>query len=111
MSLIIEIQPKIEFEEPCKEGYTVYTKSYCLFCDKVKELLKNHHIEFKTILCDSYLEESKGSFLAFIQHITGKEYKTFPIVFFQSRFIGGFSDLESRLNKDDAFVDLEAGIK
>ena len=109
----ISIDFPIPFEEPCPEGYTVYTKSLCIFCDKIKKLLTSNKIEYKTVLCDSYLEDSttKIEFLAFIKERTGKEYKTFPMVFFKGIFVGGFTDVEKILLKTDAFSDLENGIR
>jgi len=106
-SHVIEMPPT--FEEPDINGYTIYTKSYCIFCDKVKQLLDSLDKPYTVVLCDSYLENFKFSFLDFIKERTGREYKTFPMVFYKSRFIGGFSDTEEYCKKEKAFEDVETG--
>lgn len=75
--------------------YTIYTKPNCSYCDKVKELLKDVKPEPIYIDCAEYLvdETTKTKFLQFIQKkaILLKPYKTFPIVFCNGHFIGGFT--------------------
>jgi len=82
------------FEKPSETSqYTVYSKSGCPNCNKVKELLKSKTLTFTVIDCDEYLINSKPEFLNFIQDLTSQEWKTFPIVFNKdSVFIGGFLD-------------------
>ena len=89
------------FEKPSETfQYTVYSKSGCPKCNKVKELLKNKNLKFTVIDCDEYLIETKAEFLYFIQELTSQEWKTFPIVFNKdSRFIGGFIDTKLYLEK------------
>jgi glutaredoxin len=89
-----------DFEKPSKNEYTVYSKSGCPNCNKVKELLKEKQMPFIIIDCDEYLIESKPEFLQFIQNLTCQEWKTFPIVFnSNSQFIGGFLDTKIYLDK------------
>jgi glutaredoxin len=77
--------------EPGK--YTVYSKSNCPNCVKVKELFKREKIDFLNIDCDLYLESRKNEFLAFIKQQVGREWSTFPMVFDNhGQFIGGFKD-------------------
>jgi len=83
----------IEFEKPMDTCYTVYSKSGCPNCKKVKDLLTTQHITFTIIDCDEYLIETKPEFLQFIQELTSQEWKTFPIIFNSNgQFIGGFID-------------------
>jgi glutaredoxin len=79
---------------PLKPGkYTVYSKSNCPNCVKVKELLKNEKIDFAIIDCDLYLESRKEEFLVFVKQLIGREWTTFPMVFDNhGQFIGGFKD-------------------
>jgi len=80
--------------------FTIYSKSGCSNCKKVKELLETKNISFTLIDCDEYLIEFKPEFLQFIQELTSQEWKTFPIVFNQnSQFIGGFIDTKLYLEK------------
>jgi glutaredoxin len=88
------------FEKPSKIEYTVYSKSGCSNCNKVKDLLKDKNLSFIIIDCDEYLIENKPEFLQFIQELTSQEWKTFPIVFnSNSEFIGGFFDTKLYLEK------------
>jgi glutaredoxin len=41
----------IKIEKPIKSGYTVYTRSGCMYCNSAKTLLQNCHKK-KIINCD-----------------------------------------------------------
>ena len=87
----------MEIENPSNDSYTIYSKSGCPSCTKAKELLK---FEKVTIIdCDEYLIEDKQGFLEYMQNLIGKEYKTFPMIFKDGVFIGGFTDLKLRGTK------------
>lgn len=88
------------------QGYTVYSKSGCPNCTKVKNFLKEHSKEFAVVDCDEYLIENKEGFLSFIEIIAGKKYRTFPMVFLGENFIGGFTETKVFIEKENAFVDL-----
>jgi glutaredoxin len=93
---------------PIPEGQiTVYSKSGCINCTKIKTLLKDKHLAFKVIDCDEFILENKEEFLLFIQQLIGKEYKIFPIVFDNNTFIGGYNEtvkyIEKLLDFDMAF--------
>jgi glutaredoxin len=74
--------------------YTVYSKSNCPNCVKVKELLRVETVDFIVVDCDEYLlDYKKTDFLAFIKQLIGREWTTFPMVFDNhGQFIGGFKD-------------------
>ena len=78
--------------------WTIYTKSNCIYCTKVKELLESNNINFTIVNCDEYLinNEIKEIFLSQMENFIGKGYlyKTFPMVFDGINFIGGFTDTE-----------------
>ena len=80
------------------ENYTIYTKPKCSFCDKTKELLKDVEPAPHWIDCTPYLtsESSKNLFLQFIQDTAklSQPYKTFPMVFCDGKFVGGFLETE-----------------
>lgn len=82
----------MEISEPKKGEFTVYSKSGCVNCVKVKNLLKEKNISFSVIECDEYLLEDKEGFLKFIEKYSGKEVKTFPMVFDGINFIGGLKE-------------------
>lgn len=93
----------MEFPEPIASGFTVYGKTGCSYCSKVKLLLTEYEEPFTYVDCDEFLVE-KAAFLAFIEGLAKKEHKTFPIVFRSKRFIGGYMDtLEFLRNTLDTF--------
>ena len=89
----------MDFGEPKKGVFTIYSKSGCINCTKVKNLLKEKHLLYNVIDCDEYLIENKEEFLKFIQNKIGKEYKIFPMVFDNYKFIGGYNEALEYLNK------------
>lgn len=91
----------MDFDKPSETTqYTIYSKSGCPNCKKVKELLETQKISFTVIDCDEYLIESKTEFLNFIQELSSQEWKTFPIVFNKDgQFIGGFTDTKVYLEQ------------
>ena len=93
----------MSFEAPSQTGFTIYSKSNCSFCTKVKQLLTDNQIFFLEIQTDDYLLEDKEGFLSFIKGLIKKEYRTFPMVFNHGQFIGGFTDTESFVNKQLCF--------
>ena len=93
----------MDFEKPDQNMYTIYSKSGCTFCVKVKKLLLEKKISFDMIDCDEYLLENKEEFLNYIKEIAGREYKTFPMVFLRGKFIGGYNETKQLLDKEEAF--------
>jgi len=89
----------MEFIEPIKTGFTIYSKSGCPNCLTTKNLLKENNLFFKQVNCDDYLLENKEIFLLFIQNYSTNECKTFPIVFHNGKFIGGYNDTIHYLDK------------
>jgi len=77
-------------------NYTIYTKPKCSFCDKAKDLLKDMSPAPIWIDSTPYLatESSKNLFLQFIQDSAKlpAPYKTFPMIFCNGRFVGGFTE-------------------
>ena len=74
------------------DGYTVYTKSGCNYCIKLKDLFEEKNIECKYINCDEYIKnkENKEEFLTHMKRLT--DHKTFPMVFYDKICIGGFTE-------------------
>lgn len=87
-----------DFEHPRENVFTIYSKSGCSYCVKAKNLLKDKNKQMHIIDCDDYLLENKEGFLDFIQNLAaGKEHRTFPIVFYNTQYIGGFTELQNKL--------------
>jgi len=97
----------MEFEKPSVTGYTIYSKSRCPFCTKVKVLLEEE--PYTIIDCDPYLtdENTKQEFLQFIENLINKQYRTFPMIFKDGQFIGGFTETKVYYDKEQAFMNTE----
>ena len=94
----------MEIFEPLETGFTIYSKSGCYNCTKVKQLLRDKQIFFLEIDCDEFLIEDKEGFLLFIKERANKEYRTFPMVFKDGKFIGGFDETQIFVDKLLCFV-------
>lgn len=68
---------------PLEIGYTIYSKPDCVFCDKAKQLIKGKEIS---------IEKDYPTFLEFIRPYTKRDYRLFPMIFFNGEFIGGFEE-------------------
>jgi glutaredoxin len=89
----------MEFEEPKDTGFTIYSKSGCQNCLKVKNLLKEKKLDFTVIDCDDYIIEDKENFLLFINKVTQKSVKIFPMIFYKGEFIGGYNETMDVVDK------------
>lgn len=89
----------MEFELPTKSGFSIYSKSGCPNCSKVKSFLKDNNYDFNVIDCDEYLIEAKYEFLEFIKNLAQKECRVFPIIFFNGNFVGGFNETKELVDK------------
>lgn len=89
----------MEFIKPSLLGFTIYSKSGCHNCTKVKKLLNEKNLFFVVVDCDDYLVEDKNFFLSFIKSTVGKEHTTFPMVFYDNIFVGGFDETTEYVNK------------
>ena len=87
------------FELPSEQKFTIYSKSGCINCRKVKDLLKNNNLEYEIVDCDDYLLEDKDNFLLFIQSYSVSNWKSFPMVFHDGKFIGGYDETVKYLDK------------
>ena len=99
----------IEIPNTIKNKYVVYTKSNCLYCTKIKELLQYELPPPSIIDCDIYLQTNKSHFLQFIQSIAtnscDKQITTFPIVFKHGKYLGGYT--ETKKYKEQQCVNWE----
>jgi glutaredoxin len=95
----------IEFIKPKITGYTIYSKSGCPNCNKVKKILNIENSSITVIDCDEYLIEKKDEFLKFIEEISEKPINIFPIVFFDRKLVGGYEETVYHFNRLNAFLD------
>lgn len=89
----------MEFIEPELNVFTIYSKSGCHNCSKIKTLLNNNKLIYNEINCDEYLIEERDSFLSFIESKIGKPYNIFPIIFFNGKFIGSYIETSNFIDK------------
>jgi glutaredoxin len=91
----------MEIQEPVSKStlFYVYSKSGCLNCSKVKKILSENKHDFLEILCDEYLIEQNDIFLSFMKLLTKKEFIMFPIVFYETEFVGGHLETIDYLSK------------
>ena len=87
--------------------YIVYTKSKCSYCDKIKMLMDEYNENVKYISCDEWLLSKRILFLNIMRIKTQQTDITFPIVFFEGKYIGGCNDYELKIknNIDTELID------
>jgi len=93
----------MKYIDPAQDNYTIYTKSGCPNCTKVKKLLESIPVKPLIVDCDEWLIEDKPAFLEFMREKAGKECKIFPMVFHNGEFLGGFDETKIYKEKQDAF--------
>ena len=76
---------------PASDSYTIYSKSGCLYCTQAVVLLKNEQVSPLYVDCDEFLLENKEEFLKLMKSLIGYEYRTFPMIFKNGHFIGGYT--------------------
>jgi len=99
------MEEKQDYIVPALDNYTIYTKSGCPNCINVKKLLETETENKKPLIvdCDEWLIEDKPAFLEFIREKAGQECKTFPIVFHNGAYVGGFEETKVYKEKQCAF--------
>lgn len=93
----------MEFPKPETNIVTIYSKTGCINCGKVKLLLEDAKINYVVIDCDEFLLHNKDEFLNFIKQIANQECKMFPMVFDSRAFIGGFKEVATYIEMQEAF--------
>ncbi len=91
------------FTAPSLNGYTIYSKSNCPYCVKIKDFLEREKCKYIVIDCDEYLKENRDEFLKEMKKYTEVDWKTFPFVFNDAKFIGGYQDTINKMVLDEEF--------
>jgi len=71
----------------------IYTIKNCPYCEAAKELLKQKNIQFEQI--DLTSDEDKR-----LELVKKTGHKTMPQIFFDEKFIGGYTDLKKHLEEN-----------
>ncbi len=88
------------------KGFFIYSKSDCKYCVEVKKLLDLIGMPYNSKECVFESEEEKQEFLNMIKEKNnGKAWNTFPMVFHDGNFIGGYKETGGYLEKMNAFND------
>lgn len=66
----------------------IYSKTYCPYCDKAKNLLKQKGVSFEEINLENKPDEMKA-----LMEKTG--LRTVPQIFINDELIGGFDDMNA----------------
>lgn len=72
----------------------VFSLSYCTWCKKAKEHLKAMKMPYKSFEVDTLPIKTRDAFIKKLTRHTRKS--TFPQIFVQGQFVGGYDDLVSR---------------
>ena len=83
------------------DGYTILTKDGCKWCVKVKELLP----DAKYIVCNipGDASEEREAFFKEVDALSGTAPRTFPMVFYNKRFIGGYVQTKNKIDAELTF--------
>lgn len=75
----------------------IYTKQGCPSCVKAKALLENNKVTFKNYQLDQDFSR---------EYIVEKfpMARTYPIVVINGEFVGGYIELESKVNEDNTLL-------
>ena len=87
----------MDYLRPMDNMYTIYTKPGCIYCKMAIELLQTSTQSIDEVPCEEYIAHSKPLFFQFIRELSGSNHRTFPIVFVNGRFIGGYTETKSFL--------------
>ena len=93
----------MNIEKPMETGFTIYSKSGCPNCTRIKKIIIEKKLTFVEFNCDEYLIEDKDFFLSFIKNLAQKESKVFPMIFNSGIFIGSFNETQEFLDKQLSF--------
>jgi len=100
-----------DFPRPTPDTFTIYSKSGCKNCVEAKRLLAAVVPKIIVVDCDEFLIEDREGFLTFMRTIAEKECKTFPMIFCEGKYIGGFADTQEYYKriyqKQKAFEEIE----
>jgi len=79
--------------------YTIFTKSQCKYCDNIKSLMIEEKEDVEYISCDEMLRINRDSFIDFMKKRTNVETITFPIVFYNGVYVGGYDDYHEKVKQ------------
>lgn len=85
--------PLYKIQKKPEKEYVIFTKIGCNYCKKAKDLLTDKNLKYQDIIVT---DKNKDLIYKKLDNFTGT-YRSFPMVFQNNKFIGGFSELEKYL--------------
>lgn len=52
---------------------------------------------------DKYIRQNRDKFLEFVDKLSGKTPRTFPMIFLNKRFIGGYNETKAYIDELESF--------
>ncbi len=86
-----------------EESFVIYSKDECKYCELAKQLLLDEGFGYEIVMCDNYLRDDREGFLKRMEEKIGYSYKTFPMVFYKDKFIGGYNELLKEVEQITCF--------
>ena len=80
--------------------HVIFTKQKCSYCTRAKVLLPQARI----IHCDDWLKQDRETFLAQMDSISGAKPRTFPMVFINGKYIGGYVETKKYIDELECFA-------
>ena len=86
------IMQSVPFPSTQTDTYTAYVRSGCAYCSNLMEMFKKNNSLTIIINCDPYIRRNKSKFLEEMNSRIDGTWTTFPMVFYNGEFIGGFTE-------------------
>jgi glutaredoxin len=101
------METETEFILPNSSEFTIYSKSGCPNCIKVKNFLLEKGLKYAVVDCDDYIIENRSKFLFFMSEKTNSENNVFPFVFYNGMYIGSYKETVNYGDKLSITFDFE----
>ena len=80
--------------------YVIYTITGCGYCNEAKKLLNEKGKSFKNIVVDENNEKQLEEIKKIMLKTEQPGYEYWPKIFQRRKFIGGFTDLREKFDKE-----------
>lgn len=93
----VKIKQILEKIDENKDTYLIFGISTCGYCKKALSYVKENNLKFKYYEMDKYYK----IFIPILKKLSSvrpslkinSEHNTFPVIFYNDKFIGGYTDL------------------
>lgn len=91
--LISPFMHQTPFKVPEKSGNLIFGRNGCSYCDKAIDLMKSHNLEFTYLPLEKW-PDARDFIVRVYRH------RTVPCIFLGDEFVGGYSELNRKLNRN-----------